>query len=408
MSYFYFKKANGLYHMLDVVNYIFSDISHLELIKIPKRYELFKGYDASDEGIKQFGKDFRIWVKELKYKGIKYTEFYSHSSAVKCIFVRHCKGKYEHHKQITKIENQYFQACNNGGLIYCQKGIYDCVGYDFTSFYPSLLADSNFIIPTKEGKEKFLIKLRHPNKLKYGFYRVNISCKDENFKKIFAFSSKHMYTHISLKFALEQKKLFNVNIDLIIDNKPNAYLYKSKDLVPCSDIFKTWYDTVINIKKECPKNKLIKNLSSSLWGVLTQYNTMEKTAEELDNGGYNWGVSDKSDWKITKHTIYDSREYYTVINTNKPFKFNIRLMPFLISYARNTVANVVLKDIDNVVRIYTDNITFKTDIKLNISNLLQEDKTTGHIEWFNASNGQHICNKCNERFNYTNFKVHTC
>ena len=64
------------------------------------------------------------------------------------------------------------------------------------------------------SKEKTLTKLPRSKKIKPGFYRVNISCHEENFKKIFAFSPKNTYTHTSLQHAIKHQKTFNVKIDL--------------------------------------------------------------------------------------------------------------------------------------------------------------------------------------------------
>jgi hypothetical protein len=76
-------------------------------------------------------------------------------------------------------------------------------------------------------------------------------------------------------------------------------------------------------------------------------------------------------------------------------------VPFLLAHARNKVGEAVLKGgIDDVVRIYSDNITFNRDVDLDIPNLLPEGKTSGNIEWTSARFGKHICAKCDARFRY--------
>ena len=405
MSFFYFKKENGECRVLDVKNYIFSNMSFTEQRELKFCYEVFQGYEASDDGIKAFGKDFRLWCSELRFNKLKtlnidYKTYYSHPGAVQCVFKRLCKGKFEHHQRIIKIENTYFQKCFNGGLSYCTPGIHECYGFDFSGFYPSLLADMELMIPNKPGKESTFTKLPQGKKLKPGFYRVKITCNVENFKKIFAFSRDDIYTHTSLQYAMKHKKEFNVSINLIIDDQPNAYIYRTKDMEPCGGIFGKWHERLICLKKEFPKNKLIKHLTSSLWGHLTQYNKMNKTVEELDDGKYDWGITDAREWKIVKHTIYDDRAYYTVASTTDPFKYALRIMPFLLAHARNKVGDVVLKDIDHVVRVYSDNVTFNRNIEVGIPNMLPEGKTTGTIEWKNARFGKHICHKCDGRYPY--------
>jgi len=80
------------------------------------------------------------------------------------------------------LEYQWYLLTNNGGLIFCiEEGIYESFGYDFTCFYPRILASENFYIPNCEGKEKLLDEL--PKKLKFGIYKVKITCNDINFKK---------------------------------------------------------------------------------------------------------------------------------------------------------------------------------------------------------------------------------
>ena len=410
--YFYYKMNSAMYRVLDVKNYIFSDMSHEKCMKLEYAYQLFKGYEASDEGIKQYGKDFRAWCREMRFTknlSIDYKKFHSHLGAVKCVFMQYCRGKYEHHEKIKKVENGYFQDCYNAGLQFCEPGVFNSYGYDFSGFYPSLLIDDNFLIPAKKGKEKYLKKLKKRFKLKYGIYRVKITSDNKNFKKIFSFSPKHTYTHISLKHAMKYKKKFDVNIELIVDDKPNAYIYRTKDLVKASEIFGEWYNRLIQLKKLYPKNKLVKHLMSSLWGTLTQYNMIYKSYDELEKEGYDWGYTKECDYIVQDKYMSahsNDEENYKLLDSNNPFKYNIRLLPFLLSYARNKIAEVALKDIDNVIRIHTDNVTFKKDPKLDIPNLLREDKTSGMIEWRHVNGYNHICPKCDERLKYKDIKTH--
>ena len=93
-----------------------------------------------------------------------------------------------------------------------------------------------------------------------------------------------------------------------------------------------------------------------------------------------------NDYMIIGCKHYDSRKYYELINPKNPYKINIRLKPFLSSQCRNITAGVVLKNIDEVIRVQNDNVTFKTEQKnLNIEYLLPEEKTTGLIYFKNAN-----------------------
>ena len=53
----------------------------------------------------------------------------------------------------------WFNKSYNSGLLYCKPGTYDCYGYDYSRFYPLILASDDFKIPTKEGKSFTLKKM---------------------------------------------------------------------------------------------------------------------------------------------------------------------------------------------------------------------------------------------------------
>ena len=164
--YYYFEKPNGQYRIMCTEPFAFYDMTKQDVYKLNYRYALFKGYDLTDEGIKQFGKDFRAWATELKLNKtlcIDYKKYYRHESAVELTFKRLCKGKYEDHAQIGKTENRWLDACFNAGLTFCDPGTYESYGYDYSSYYPRLLAYGDLMIPNKPGKEKTIKKLKKTN-----------------------------------------------------------------------------------------------------------------------------------------------------------------------------------------------------------------------------------------------------
>ena len=73
---------------------------------------------------------------------------------------------------------------------YLKQGEFNIFGYDYKGFYQSLLVGKDFYIPHCSGTFKTLKKI--PEKPMLGFYFVNISCDDENFKKIFMFSKDNV------------------------------------------------------------------------------------------------------------------------------------------------------------------------------------------------------------------------
>ena len=56
-------------------------------------FELFKGYEATDEGLIKFKKDFDNWCYELLHNDIldiEYTKYFNHRSAVELTFQTLC------------------------------------------------------------------------------------------------------------------------------------------------------------------------------------------------------------------------------------------------------------------------------------------------------------------------------
>jgi hypothetical protein len=73
------------------------------------------------------------------------------------------------------------------------------------------------------------------------------------------------------------------------------------------------------------------------------------------------------------------------MNPLKCYRYNIRIKAFLTAYCRNKIASQVIKsnDIKNIVRVHTDNITFKNNKhdELITFDFIEEYKTTGILEW---------------------------
>ena len=351
-------------------------------------YHMFKGYDASDEGLIKFNTDFTTWCGELEsneaYK-INYRQYWSNYTAVELTFKNLCKGKYEHHELITIDEYTWFNKCHNAGLLYCKPGIYECYGYDYSRFYPLILASDDFKIPTKPGKSVILKKLPKLSERKYGLYKVNIQCDHDDFRKLFAFSPTHVYTHYSINQAKKYQKKYDIKIELVCDGKPNAYIYDDKDLESSASIFKEWYDTLNSLKMLYPSNKLVKHLMSSVWGHLSKRNKIRATEEEIFLDGLDVGMTPDCEFMIYEEIITSRSSHYELIKSKQPYKYSIRLLPFLTSYGRNKISEISKKDLANVIRINNDGVCFKKDPCLNIPDLDREAKTSGKIEWIHAN-----------------------
>ena len=372
---------------------LFSD-DHFETLKyLPPNnevhhFEVFKGYDATDEGLTKYKSDLIKWSDELKENdilNIDYLKYYCHYSAVEMTFKRLCKGKYEHFEDIDRTESKWIEATHNGGLTYCDAGTHQSFGYDFSSFYPCMMGDYHFVMPCKKGREVFISELS--DNLLLGFYRVKITSDHKHATKLFAFSKNDVYNNISLSHALELSE-YNFKVELIIDDKPNAYIYDKENR--SSKVFGVWLDKLMKIKKKMPKNKLVKHLLSSLWGSLSHSNNILKTYEEVQEEGLKICMTDNADYKITDYIWTNSKEYYKLQDMNHPYKSNFRLKSFLTAFGRVKIADVAIQKLDAVIRIHTDGIAFNQKMKLNIAGLLPEDKTTGLIKFEHVNKYQII------------------
>lgn len=400
----YFKLSTNFFRVYDGSNittekYIPNDTSVFYLTK--------KGnYEATDASLIQYHADIKAASDELKqseeFRGFDYIKPFvmkdgslfcrSHCRNIKTMFSMKAPKGWDKHPPIDIIEAQWFNSSYNAGLQYVDKGDHTSYGYDFNILYPRILGDrrfSEFKIPVKNGQEYILQEL--PTELQYGFYKINIECDDPNIKKVFSFSQDNVYTHFSVAFLLELNKKhgFKINIQLVQDGQPNAYLYNQDDIIDSKDIFNGWFGCILNLKKKYPKNILVKMISSSLWGHLSQKNTISVPEDKIDN--YDCSFDNDADYKIIDViTTEDGSEYYKLLDIKKPYKTNLRLKPFITSYGRNKTARIALRMIDNVIRIHTDGVCFNQEYKIKSECLLPEDKTTGHLRFNNINNYQRL------------------
>jgi hypothetical protein len=186
-------------------------------------------------------------------------------------------------------------------------------------------------------------------------------------------------------------------MELIDDGEATAYLYKDKDIEYTKDIFgENWYTILVEMRKLYPDNILTKYMCSSLHGMFASGNTEWKTKQEVIDEELDICFTDQADFKIVQYKNYNfgEKEVYKLLNNEKPYKYNVRLQSFLLSECRNKTASIVMTDIENVIRVHTDNVCFRNiDPKFNIDGLKLEKKTTGLIKWENVNKGLHKC-KC--------------
>ena len=75
-----------------------------------------------------------------------------------------------------------------------------------------------------------------------------------------------------------------------------------------------------------PKNRLVMHLFSSLHGHLIAFNSI--SWKEIEEKGLKVGIDEDSDYVTKEYHFYDVQDYYEVIDSKKPYKYNIRINPF--------------------------------------------------------------------------------
>jgi len=193
----------------------------------------------------------------------------------------------------------------------------------------------------------------------------------------------------------------------------NAYVYDEKCLIECRSLFKVWFDELEQIRKEFPKNTLVKFLMSSLWGQLTAFNNIYVDEDNINEYDATYrDDEEETEYKIIEHT---NNNKYKIIDTNNPYKRSLaRIKPFLTANCRLMVLKIIEKCNleDNVIRFNTVGIVLNKPFVFDNIGIKYypkpEDKSTGFINWHNAQIGFHACKKCNEEFKYKDFLNHTC
>ena len=411
MNYRVFYTNNGKTYSAekDSNNILIEDDDKRDL-KHYRYFEAMKGYETTSLSLLQFRDDFTSWVDELLSSKIEYTKYFNHLNATYYTFLKYSTNALNTTIQdgldcgldaiqnINFVEFRYFEKCFNAGLMTIDETILNVennyYGYDFTSYYPHLLAKFDLQMPIKQGKQSKITDFK--KKLKYGIYQVRITCDDKNFKKIFAFSKENHYTHNSLNFCLKHKKQFNIKLEIInTNNEFNCLVYDEKDLISTKDIFFGWFEKLIEIKTKYPKNKLAKHLMTNIWGALIQFNrTILKTDEEY----YNCDLSDIDSEEETEYKLLEMNEFvkdgeliynYKVIKSDQPYKHHFRIKPFLTSYGRKMMGDFIIQEniIDNIVRVQTDGLVLSS--QKDFSHLpyypKPEDKTTGKYTWYSIN-----------------------
>lgn len=396
-----FYKYFDSFHCIKYIDGIKSDLIILEKIREEKmnQYEYLPKHvrDKTIENLYKYVDDIIVWREELlnikclfvpfdyfdnSYKLNDEVFYRNHSNNVKTFmkrfmpYIETSDGKKQlicnTYDNIEIYEENYYLKTNRSGLMYGETGVYEMTTYDFKFYYLSCMCyKSNdklkmtYQIPTKKGIISEIKSLPTKTQLKFGIYHVKITSNDENFNKIFGFSKENHYTHYSLNFVL----YYNLNGGKItLELLSDKFLYYPKEcLVDGYDLFNSCHHRLREVKKELPKNGLVKKLGSTPWGEFQSQHTIFKLEDELEN----------DDSVLTLHfdQIKDETTYYIKdVITNKKgeniykllplkqpiYQYQLRMKAFITDFARVRMARTILRGghINDVVRVQTDSVSY--------------------------------------------------
>ena len=383
VSFFTYKMFDNKWMLYDSYTKTFQIVDKLPL-KHKIFYVLFKDYDYTESGLLKFVCDFRQWTKEiLKSLRINYEYGYSHTLSIDLIIKKLCPKSLFEHEPIDRIEYIWMEKATKSPFMFCIPGTYKSYGYDFKSCYAYVMSQKSFKIPTKKGKEILLKEL--PIEIKFGYYHVLIKSDNSESHKIFRFNVNNIYTHMSLKFALKYANQFNFEINLIHDDKPNAYIYENDSLETGETLFSNYYSKIIDTRKLYPDNKLCKFLLSSLWGTLSRQYKKQKTDEQLQEQDITIGMDTETYDNIFIDEDFEGNNKY--VDISKPYVHNIRLKTWLKSSVNNIMASIFIKmGTTNIIRCHTDGFSSLIEKGFEMENLMADKKYTGTFDYQNVNN----------------------
>jgi hypothetical protein len=268
---------------------------------------------------------------------------------------------------IEPYEVDILEECR-GALIWGNKYIGKAYKYDICSEYPSLMASAQHKYPTGKGDLKTFTKQEFDELKFYQFGLYHVKVHNINYK-VFKKNHKNWYTHSDLNFA---KNKLNLKIELIEDDEPNALLYDSSKLISGNKLFGPFVDYLFKLKKD---HKECKKYLNALWGALTQTNILTVNSDTIYAGKEIMSITPDENGNLSFDTYIKSKFYENNY---------ARIKPFMMSYGRLKIANIILTNLDSVIRVHTDGIICTkpiTNVKLdnNLGDLKYEGSANCNI-----------------------------
>ena len=353
-------------------------------------YKKLKKYYGSDD-IKTIHDLYKADCDELEKYGIKLL----HSTSLqKALFqmlkldIRYLNIETE--RVTDYAEYEILKHGTRGGYNYVYKfdEVYKNVySYDVKSSYPSILNHPDLKIPIKRGDYKYVYpevfkKYTELKKDKNGFYKINLQyglykCKISksnnnitNKFDDFRISKYNVYTHFDILLA----KILGYDVELLNENiypfvrnnngKPfNCFTYEKDTLIDSNIIFSKLVKRLFDIKQKCKCNRIIKTLSSGIWGEFCEDKTYKTKTVKKEGNTFNLKLKDNEYLLNTTPNIKDEDNiidcrYKTAENLTRTSLF--RMKPFLLSYQRYIMYIECIKKIEDaggqILKIKTDGV----------------------------------------------------
>ena len=175
-------------------------------------------------------------------------------------------------------------------------------------------------------------------------------------------------------------------------------MYDNDSLISGYETFGHYFDKMLKLRTEFPKNALVTHLCSSVHGHVGHLNVRYRTYDDIISEKLEVGLSEKYDFiEVGMSSRIDDSgnliDIYELLDSKQPYSLNVRLTAFLTAYGRNKLARLAMKDIDHCIRCYVDCCVFtkeqtfdrKLDAVLDITTIKLENKTTGLIKFTKQS-----------------------
>ena len=185
----------------------------------------------------------------------------------------------------------------------------------------------------------------------FGIYKCKIIGDID--AKLFRINPTNTYTHYDINSA----RRLGYEVKLIQNNQVNVLLYGGSDRTPAKSIFKKYIEFFYAIKKDLKGNRLAKSFLNLLWGVMCQKKTITRKITDTEDSNL-----------LLNTTVYGDECYAVCYQDQTLFKSPMsRLGPFLTSYARKYMSELMTPYTNDILRCHTDGFILQGKHKIETS-----------------------------------------